>query len=301
MKQLLSLVFLLNSLSVFAQEPVYTPMRLNYQFRGIKTDSLFLVPSYTDTAQANGYTVKNIGGALIRTGSDFWMRNASASAWLQNVNVGPGASPTVQFVDSVWRVAGKDSIFWRKGSVTNKIKDSTATDSPDRIDGTATNDVTSDMNSNNMVFNDVAKFLVAGNEFVVESNSVSITSHNISFQGDLSTPITWVDTTNNLTSQVRTSYYEGDIDISGADYTAYLPGFYRIVNGDATANYFFIFPDASKFTGQSVVVLNIDVDDAYISGGTFNNPDGSGVTRISSTTSATFYSDGSIWWKVSEF
>lgn len=157
MKHLISLIFLLNCLSSFAQEPAYTPMRLNYQFRGIKTDSLFLVPSYTDTTQANNYTAKNIPGSLIRTGSDFWMRNGIATAWLQNVNIGPGASPAVQFVDSVWRVVGKDSIFWRKGGVTNKIKDSTgaayAGDSPDRIDGTATANVTANMASFDFVVN----------------------------------------------------------------------------------------------------------------------------------------------------
>lgn len=92
MKHLFSLVFALICVSCYAQEPSYTPMRLNYQFRGIKVDSLFLVPSYTDTTQANGYSAKNIPGCLIRTGSDFWMRNGTATAWLQNVNTGAGST-----------------------------------------------------------------------------------------------------------------------------------------------------------------------------------------------------------------
>lgn len=124
MKYLLTLLFLA-SFFAYGQEPPYTPMRLNYQFRGIKVDSLFLVPSFADTTSANSSTMKNVAGAMIRTGNDFWMRNSTTTAWLQNVNVGTGSSPSVQFVDSVWRVSGKDSIFWRKGGFINKIKDST--------------------------------------------------------------------------------------------------------------------------------------------------------------------------------
>ena len=110
--------------SASAQEPAYTPMRLNYQFRGIRVDSLFLIPQFSDTTSANTTTIKNIAGAMIRTGNDFWMRNSTTTAWLQNVNVGNGASVNVQFVDSVYRKLGKDSIFWRKGGVEYKLKDS---------------------------------------------------------------------------------------------------------------------------------------------------------------------------------
>ena len=123
MKYLLILFSLISF--AYAQEPAYTPMRLNYQFRGIKVDSLFLVPSFTDTTSANTSTIKNVAGAMIRCGNDFWMRNATTTSWLQNINVGEGSSPSVQFVDSIYRVVGKDSIFWRKAGNEFAIKDST--------------------------------------------------------------------------------------------------------------------------------------------------------------------------------
>jgi hypothetical protein len=161
MKYLLILFSLISF--AYAQEPAYTPMRLNYQFRGIKVDSLFLVPSFTDTTSANTSTIKNVAGAMIRCGNDFWMRNATTTSWLQNINVGEGSSPSVQFVDSIYRVVGKDSIFWRKAGNEFAIKDSTGgggTDSPDRINGTATGPVTADMDNNNIRFSNVDQFAV---------------------------------------------------------------------------------------------------------------------------------------------
>jgi hypothetical protein len=111
MRYLICLLLLIGFKS-YAQEPNYTPMRMNYQFRGIKVDSLFLVPHFNDTISANNSTMKNVAGALIRTGNDFWMRNASTDAWLQNVNIGPGASPTLDFVNEVFKKIGTDSVFY---------------------------------------------------------------------------------------------------------------------------------------------------------------------------------------------
>lgn len=111
MKYLLTLLFLA-SFFAYGQEPPYTPMRLNYQFRGIRVDSLFLIPSYADTNAANGSLSKKIAGSFIRTGNDFWMRNSDTTAWLQNVNVGSGASPTLNFVNNVFKKSGTDSVFY---------------------------------------------------------------------------------------------------------------------------------------------------------------------------------------------
>jgi len=169
----------------YAQEPAYTPMRLNYQFRGIKVDSLFLIPSFNDTTAANSSTMKNVAGAMIRTGNDFWMRNATTNAWLQNVNTGDGASPSVEIITDIsrkpltdtiqvtkslgldetpqfaFRDRGFDTLRRRNDSVfavrwaveVFQFKDSGsayAGDSPDRINGTATTKVISDMSSNDL-------------------------------------------------------------------------------------------------------------------------------------------------------
>lgn len=163
----------------YAQEPIYTPMKGNYKFKGLKADTLLLIPSFNDTTAANTTYLDQVAGAMIRCGNDFWMRNASTTAWLQNVNVGNGSSPAVNFVKKVYRKANRDSIFYiinptdtqyaftdrgfdtlrrsndsvyayRFGTKVFQYKDSGASrlnDSPDRINGTATAKVTSDYNN----------------------------------------------------------------------------------------------------------------------------------------------------------
>lgn len=186
MKYILTLLFLV-SFVAYGQEPAYTPMRLSYQFRGIKVDSLFLIPSFIDTNAANNSTMKNVAGSMIRTGNDFWMRNAATTAWLQNVNVGSGSSVNVQFVDSVWRVAGKDSIFWRKGGLTYKIKDSSgsayAGDSPDRINGSATDKVISSFSNRDWDINSINLFTLQGDVCQETYNDYSLVSGQVYIQG----------------------------------------------------------------------------------------------------------------------
>lgn len=72
MRKLLIILILGMCASAQAQEPVYNQMRNNYQFRGIRVDSLLLIPKFTDTSAAaylNGIT-----GALIRVDSSVYMR-----------------------------------------------------------------------------------------------------------------------------------------------------------------------------------------------------------------------------------
>jgi hypothetical protein len=87
-------------------------MKSNYKFKGIKIDTLLLIPSFTDTTSANSTYLDQVAGSMIRCGNDFWMRNASATAWLQNVNVGPGTSPVMDFVNEVFKKSGTDSVYY---------------------------------------------------------------------------------------------------------------------------------------------------------------------------------------------
>jgi hypothetical protein len=160
MKRILILLMLHITLTSFAQEPAYTPMNLNYKFKGIRVDSLFLIPSFVDTSTANGQRCATIPGSLIRTQNDFWMRNSTANAWLHNVNVGNGANPAVQFLDSIKRRS--DSVFMKKnGTWLFAFKDSVGgggTDSPNRIDGIATSSVNADMDGFTIQFLNVNTF-----------------------------------------------------------------------------------------------------------------------------------------------
>lgn len=83
----LIILFLLMSLGAMAQEPVYTPMRNNYQFRGVRVDSLFLVPKFQDT------TGPNVNGNIIRVGTKFYFRDSTAGKWSQ-FGAGGGGTET---------------------------------------------------------------------------------------------------------------------------------------------------------------------------------------------------------------
>lgn len=266
MKYILTFIFCY-SFVAYAQEPVYTPMRNNYQFRGIKIDSLFLIPSFTDTTAANSSTMKNVAGAMIRTGNDFWMRNATTNGWLQNVNVGNGSSTQASFVvrvkrgnlDTILFVKNlsdsfafkdkgfdtlkrrSDSVFRVKyGTETFQYKDSTGggggTDSPDRIDGTATGNVLADMDGNGITFQDVKPMRINGFDgsdlYVGNNGQSSLSSGEIKLFGsnitltldtnaynikDFNTTFVSGDTLGNIT--LGLSDDSSKIEISRADKT----------------------------------------------------------------------------------
>lgn len=103
MKKLLliaaSLIFLFSAKAQFTiQQSLGSKATLVISKGGLKTDSVHLLPSFTDTAAANlGTTPKFYPGNLIRTGDDVWMRNYNATAWVK-ISFG-GASGTGTVTD----------------------------------------------------------------------------------------------------------------------------------------------------------------------------------------------------------
>lgn len=79
MKYLLTILFLV-SFAAFAQEPIYNQMKSNYQFRGVRVDTLMLFPKFSDTSGA--VSVKNIHGSLIRVGTAIFIRDTLTKKWL---------------------------------------------------------------------------------------------------------------------------------------------------------------------------------------------------------------------------
>ena len=66
----------------FAQEPAYNQMRNNYQFKGIRVDSLLLVPKFADTTAANGTALDSIAGNIIRVGNTIYYRSTDLKKWM---------------------------------------------------------------------------------------------------------------------------------------------------------------------------------------------------------------------------
>jgi hypothetical protein len=96
MKYLYILILLILGFNAMAQEPSYTPMRNNYLFRGVRIDSLFLIPHFSDTTTAN-VNLNSINGNLIRIDSLVYMR--WNGAWISLA--GGGGSQSLQDVTDV--------------------------------------------------------------------------------------------------------------------------------------------------------------------------------------------------------
>lgn len=374
MKHLFSLVFVLICVSCYAQEPAYTPMRLNYQFRGIKVDSLFLVPSYTDTTQANTYTAKNIPGCLIRTGSDFWMRNGTATAWLQNVNTGAGSTFTLDLQEVTDNGDTTDNVvtFYDpgvfEGSVRVGVADNLSSSSlvgvyGDPIDASphsielytlkgysenffsmksggsefnitnytsnqissvgaltisasvlnvvSTDDITLDADSSLYIFADQNITIDSAQDISIQANDdITIDADDV-FNieaGDLYIKATTleIDKTGSTPTLIGPASTPSDrgyilqnradsIDLDASTFSATVPGIYRVYNGNT---YDFIFPDATTWIGQMVVIINqsglaIDItgsQNIYDRGKTTQ------LTQIDVDKMGTFFSDGVNWY-----
>lgn len=121
MKYLISFVLVFVCTYAQAQEPTYVPMKSNYQFKGIKMDSLFILPNL-DTANA-----REVTGAVVRMGSAYYWYNGTA--WVALAG-GGGATDTTSLsnrindkIDSLRRVSTQVS-FKKNGTWYNAYTDS---------------------------------------------------------------------------------------------------------------------------------------------------------------------------------
>jgi hypothetical protein len=95
-----------------------------------------------------------------------------------------------------------------------------------------------------------------------------------------------------------------NINIGLESYSATYPGVYRITGaGDGT--YTFSPPTASSFTGQMMVIINSDLNNAYIGDGltTVEYADGTQLLQLGSLTAVVLASTSSanVWYIVSQY
>lgn len=73
--------------AAYGQTPTYTPMRSFYEYKGIKMDSLFLLPTFSDTTSANLARTKSIDKSVINAGNVIYVRDISQSKWVRVGNI----------------------------------------------------------------------------------------------------------------------------------------------------------------------------------------------------------------------
>ena len=120
MRKLIIAVLVLISLDSFAQPLNYTWYKQRIRQYSLMIDSAFYVPRYNGTPSGVRTNENSaIDGAVAidtANGRQYFYYNGS---WRRLANYSELG------VDSIWRVAGIDSIFWSKAGNTYKIKDST--------------------------------------------------------------------------------------------------------------------------------------------------------------------------------
>jgi hypothetical protein len=98
-----------------------------------------------------------------------------------------------------------------------------------------------------------------------------------------------------ITSQVKTAYGVGAIDLSAGEYVIEVPGVY-VIAGASGSN--LRIPPANIWMGQSITIINKDGSNSITLGGSTvaNKGTGNNLTTIGTTKMYTLYSDGDIWY-----
>ena len=117
-------VLLSIGVSVFGQNPTnYIPYKQRTRQYSLMLDSMLYIPRYNGAPSGvRTNETSSIDGAIAMDTVNNRVYIYSGGGW---VRVGNYSDITGYAVDSIWRVAGTDSIFWSKNGTTYKIKDST--------------------------------------------------------------------------------------------------------------------------------------------------------------------------------
>jgi len=105
MKKIFLIIGLFLSLVGYAQEPTYNQMRSNYEFKGIRVDSLLLVPKFNDTTSASATNLSLIAGNIIRVKNTFYYRDTSLTKWLSFAANNFDTSKYVKYADTASMLA----------------------------------------------------------------------------------------------------------------------------------------------------------------------------------------------------
>jgi len=99
MRILFTILFTFILGAAYAQEPVYNQMRSNYQFKGVRVDSLLLFPKFNDTTAANNTALDSIAGNVIRVGNTVYYRSTDLKKWM---TFGGGSSIDTTMLCLAW-------------------------------------------------------------------------------------------------------------------------------------------------------------------------------------------------------
>ena len=281
--------------AAYGQTPTYTPMRSFYEFKGIKMDSLFVLPVFTDTTAANAARTKYIAGSVINAGNNLWMRNVTSTAWL---SIGKADSPDringtsfnnvySDFNGSLWEIQNVGGLTMTDVDANHLLSNYADTLILGRLDGTresiqfVNNDGTyfsgrkHEINSEYIFLNN-ATFTGSGNQMLYVNNSGQV--------GITEMPLPYPS-------------YSASINLSGSDYSFTNWGTYSIVTGNDANAYQLNLPSPANFGGLYITIFNKSTEAAFFNDVLLPLVDAStdAIDRIQPGKSLTLYSDGAYW------
>jgi hypothetical protein len=148
----------------------------------------------------------------------------------------------------------------------------------------------------------LAKFDSLGNVTLGTGNEkarIEITQQDTIIRFYSSDPMEWKDKAFGIKSKVKTGFADNNVDLSGGNYEARVPGVYRITAAGNTLR----FPDAASFPGQSFTIINASGAAADLStngGQIFYQSTGVVISQIGQDIISIFYSDGSDYYGVGQ-
>jgi len=311
MKRIIFILLLAST--AYGQTPTYTPMRSFYEYKGIKMDTLFLLPTFSDTNSANLGRPKTIDKSIIMAGTVPYVRDLSQSKW---VAIGGNNFATADLTatgDRLHDFAGNTLTISNLNNLglqnfnTNYSGGIYLNNTGPKLNAgvyptgmltrinmdtsfveilSNNSDVTPTVGSKILVDTNYVQFQYLGSpaQYYYFPNT-SPTANTVMGYTSANT-LGWVDIE---------PAFDAAVDLSTFDYTASKWGVFTVTINSGTQ--VFIVPDPSVNKGKYITIINTTASDVTL-GGSVIYPSGNistSITTIGALDMLTAYSDGSFW------
>lgn len=278
--------------TAYGQTPTYTPMRSFYEYKGIKMDSLFLLPTFSDTTSANLARTKLIDKSVIMAGGVVYARNTSISKW-----VPVGGNQTLQVVTDAGNITTNDILLnqlYLYDPVDNDYGNIKFTD----------NAFYAQYNSDTLhplFYCELGAMAIYKNDstsFVIRTDSLDYNPGGNFLNapngtGVIVTSIDGIKANKNGNVNYGPGFNSA-VDLSAAVFNCPKWGVYTITTGSGTNT--FNLPDPRDFDGKYLTIINATGGDIYLGGyDIYDRGTSLTITTMAADKMISAFSDGNDW------
>lgn len=314
MKKLIVLFMLFGA--AYGQTPTYTPMRSFYEYKGIKMDSLFLLPTFSDTTSANLARTKSIDKSVINAGNVVYVRDVSQNRWVRlgpdsnfgNTDITANGDRLHDFAGNTLAITNTNNIGLYNGSgpyygsmILYNYQGPALTSSIEP------NGMKTEMKLDT---NQITISSINNSASPTTGSKIIIDTTNVQFQF-VSSPVQYyyfpntspsANTVMGYTSANTLGWvdinpaFDAAVDLSATDYTAPKWGVFTVTINTGSQN--FLVPDPGDNDGKYITIINTTASDVTLGGATIY-PKGdmtTSITTIGALEMLVAYSDGAGWY-----